>query len=307
MRDDLELHLMFVFILMLIGLPANATVIWIHTRKHSRLAQNKFPLILAVVDLAALLTALPLIPFSFSKDAFNVVTLFQIHFSAWQITNYMSTLLMASIDKLYAIMRPFKYKLKRGLFVRISLVLALVVNPTWAGFMIFTRELDGSVFGVIRKSYGVMVVIMFISTVVIYSVIVMKIVSYQRNMVVKIGVSAPSGQVSEESQSYKATSQVASHQSTDSPRHHVTALTQMIIITVVYVSCFTPMVVILVGLSPGPFTVYGYFINHVINFFIYLAVNKEFRKEFKVLVKKLLRKESSANPDPVSTLQVQPT
>ena len=70
----------------------------------------------------------------------------------------------------------------------------------------------------------------------------------------------------------------------------MTAVTQMILIMVVYVSCFTPVIIRLSRVSSSPLIVYAYYINHVINFFIYLAVNKEFRKEVQVLIDKLLRK-----------------
>ena len=46
--------------LLLIGVPSNVAVIWIHTRSNSRVAKNKFPLIFAAIDLIALLVSLPL-------------------------------------------------------------------------------------------------------------------------------------------------------------------------------------------------------------------------------------------------------
>ena len=46
--------------LLLIGVPSNGVVIWIHTRSNSRVAKNKFPLIFAAIDLIAILVTLPL-------------------------------------------------------------------------------------------------------------------------------------------------------------------------------------------------------------------------------------------------------
>ena len=53
-------HFVAMTALLLIGVPSNGAVIWIHTRKNSRVAKNKFPLIFAVIDLIALLVTLPL-------------------------------------------------------------------------------------------------------------------------------------------------------------------------------------------------------------------------------------------------------
>ena len=75
----------------------------------------------------------------------------------------------------------------------------------------------------------------------------------------------------------------------------MTAVTQLILIMIVYVSCFTPAILILNHMSPSPLVYYLYYINHVSNFFIYLAVNKEFRKEVKLLMNKLFRKETSVS------------
>ena len=119
-------------------------------------------------------------------------------------------------------------------------------------------------------------------------------------MRVKVGTSSPIGRLDEDTQKCKMTSQIANHKSIDNQRRHVTAVTQMILIMVVYISCFTPLILAINGI--GTLTAYAYYINHVINFFIYLAVNKEFRKEVKVLMSKLLRKESSANVGSVFTL-----
>ena len=144
---------------MSVGLPVNITVIWIHTRKNSRLSQNKFPLILAVIDITALLTALPLLPISHNADSPILVTICQELFAAWQIINYVSTLLLASIDKLYAVMRPFKYKLKRGLFVKISLVFALIVNSLWSAVTTSTLGLSEVVNSIIKQGYALYFVI----------------------------------------------------------------------------------------------------------------------------------------------------
>ena len=57
--------------LMLVGIPTNLAVIWIYTRKNSRLSQNKFPVVFAIIDLVALICCLPV--FVVVGDSFVVV------------------------------------------------------------------------------------------------------------------------------------------------------------------------------------------------------------------------------------------
>ena len=59
---------------------------------------------------------------------------------------------------------------------------------------------------------------------------------------------------------------------------------QFILIAIVYVISFIPPMLVLNDVVQNELMMYFYFINHVSNFFIYMAVNKEFRKEFKNLV-----------------------
>ena len=68
------------------------------------------------------------------------------------------------------------------------------------------------------------------------------------------------------------------------------AVTQFILITVVYVISFIPLVLRINGNLPWEILFYFYYINHISNFFIYLAVNKEFRKETKKLMRTMMAK-----------------
>ena len=86
-------------------------------------------------------------------------------------------------------------------------------------------------------------------------------------------------------------------------RRHMVAVTQFILITLVYVISFIPTLLRLNGILNNRLFAYFYFINHVSNFFIYLAVNKEFRKEAKNLVKLAMKREQ---PKPSSAFSLQP-
>ena len=68
-------------------------------------------------------------------------------------------------------------------------------------------------------------------------------------------------------------------------RRHMIAVTQFSLITVVYVISILSLNLRLFRLISTPFLSLLYYINHLSNFFIYLAVNKEFRNEVKILGK----------------------
>ena len=81
------------------------------------------------------------------------------------------------------------------------------------------------------------------------------------------------------------------------------AVTQFILITVVYVISFIPLLLHINGNLPYKIVLYFYYINHISNFFIYLAVNKEFRKEAKRLVNVIVKKVRPNHAPPVFILQ----
>ena len=80
------------------------------------------------------------------------------------------------------------------------------------------------------------------------------------------------------------------------------AVTQFILITVVYVISFIPLLLHINGNLPYKIVLYFYYINHISNFFIYLAVNKEFRKETKNLVNVIVKKVRPSYQQPIFAL-----
>ena len=105
-------HFVAVAALLLIGVPTNVAVIWIHTRKNSRVAKNKFPLIFAVIDLISLLVSLPLRAIAGGDVHLDMTcALCEIRtvVGIYVLNSYLTTLLMATVDKFFAVMRPFKY------------------------------------------------------------------------------------------------------------------------------------------------------------------------------------------------------
>ena len=84
------------------------------------------------------------------------------------------------------------------------------------------------------------------------------------------------------------------------------AVTQFILITVIYVISFIPLVLEINNNLPWKILFYFYYINHVSNFFIYLAVNKEFRKEAQNLVITMMMKVRVPPKDPQPLFVVAP-
>ena len=86
-------------------------------------------------------------------------------------------------------------------------------------------------------------------------------------------------------------------------RRHMVAVTQFILITAVYVISFMLPLLNLNGIVNNILFVYLFYVNNISNFFIYLAVNKEFRKEAKNLGKLVMKREQ---PELPSAFSLQP-
>ena len=84
------------------------------------------------------------------------------------------------------------------------------------------------------------------------------------------------------------------------------AVAQLILITLVYVISFVPLTLDINDVGAISLIVYAYYINHVSNFFIYLAVNKEFRKEAQNLVITMMMKVRVPPKDPQPLFVVAP-
>ena len=179
-------HALAVGTLLLIGVPSNVAVIWIHTRKASRLATNKFPLIFATIDLIAIFLALPL----------HFVAEFLVHLSADSVLTgvfnssgifvmnaYLSTLLMATVDKFYAVYFPFKYRLKRSAILKVAVVLAFGANWLLVLYVELARQLQSegemdwtAVF------YSVVLVLILLGTTAMFLAIVLKLIHNGRKV-----------------------------------------------------------------------------------------------------------------------------
>ena len=73
-------------------------------------------------------------------------------------------------------------------------------------------------------------------------------------------------------------------------KRHMVAVKQLILILLVYVISFVPALLVLNVTWISFWIMYLVYINNVANFFIYLAVNKEFRNEAKVTINMIIQK-----------------
>ena len=73
-------------------------------------------------------------------------------------------------------------------------------------------------------------------------------------------------------------------------KRHTVAVKQLILIMLVYVISFVPALLALNVPSISYWITYLMYINNVANYFIYLAVNKEFRNETKNMINAILKK-----------------
>ena len=179
-------HFIAVSVLLLIGVPTNVAVIWIHTRKNSRVARNKFALIFAAIDLIAMLVAVPCTPIrDLSSRSATQQLLFEIHNGAnvWLLNGYVSTLLLATIDKFYAVSYPFMYQAKHQFFLKTALILTFGLNllPTTA--VVAARIIRQKIHGMWTVFvYNIVLSLAFLVTIVLFLAIATKLAHNGRKL-----------------------------------------------------------------------------------------------------------------------------
>ena len=177
-------HALAVGTLLLVGVPSNAAVIWIHTRKNSRVAKNRFPLIFAGLDLFVLFTALLLHPINFEavESGANDFIPFNVCF-LFAINGYLMTLLMATVDKFYAVLFPFKYSSKRSTLFNVASLLSTLGNAAVSvaaeAAVVFTDR-HGYAFKYGVAVYNTMYILTFLVINILYVMIVAKLINSQR-------------------------------------------------------------------------------------------------------------------------------
>ena len=183
MTDALR-HALVIVSFLLVGVPSNVAVLWIHTRKNSRVAKNRFPLIFAAIDLFALVASLPLLQYAFGTRFESVSYTTYINASpAFAVNGYLMTLFMATIDKFYAVMFPFKYGKRRGNIFKTALAIVTFPNAVLAiAIASSLGSIDGLAFILIVLCYNITFFAMFITINILYVFIIAKLIRNQRNL-----------------------------------------------------------------------------------------------------------------------------
>ena len=184
MMTDAAWHALVIVSFLLVGVPSNVAVLWIHTRKNSRVAKNKFPLIFAAIDLFALVTNLPLQQFAFKTRGESATdnTFFNIS-SMFCLNGYLMTLFMATIDKFYAVMFPFKYGKRRARIFKTTITITTVPNAMQAVATVSSVYILGpQVFIYVVAFYNVFLSLMFLTINILYIFIIAKIMRNRRNL-----------------------------------------------------------------------------------------------------------------------------
>ena len=312
--------------LMLVGIPTNLAVIWIYTRKNSRLSQNKFPVVFAIIDLVALICCLPV--FVIVGDSPDPVT-YTGHMRAldiikeflfgWQISSYLTTLFMASIDKLFAITFPFQYQRHGKLCFKICVFLVFIINVCLSVFTSCIYAMLFYYFSTVMTVYSVCFVVIFVLIIGTYGFIIAKLKYNNRKLRQKIAPSSASAATSHNTGggSVGDAADAIDHTDTRSRSNHVTTsannrrhmlvVTQLVLILTVYVISFVAMALQMNVIVQDNMNVYIYFLNHISNFFVYVIVNSEFRKEARKLLGLVVEKVRGKRWQSIDTRRVTQT
>ena len=181
--QGMESHVVIIAVLLLIGVPTNVAVVWIHTRKDSRVAKNKFPLIFAAIDLIAILVGAPMPSLRFLPGlAATHYTVLRVQNAVllFAINGYLTTLLMATLDKFYAVMLPFKYRLKHPVLIKVAVIFAFGVNLFATTVIEIERLINKTERALLVYNFGL--VLVFLATIVMFVVIVAKLIHNGRKL-----------------------------------------------------------------------------------------------------------------------------
>ena len=109
-------HALACGVLLLVGVSSNVAVIWIHTRKNSRVPRDEFALVLAGISIFALVTSLPMLPLIYAHVDLNLSSIQVFRISAifnycfqFLMNYYLVMLLMGTLQKIGEVMFTCKF------------------------------------------------------------------------------------------------------------------------------------------------------------------------------------------------------
>ena len=182
MSADAAWHALVIVSFLLVGVPSNVAVLWIHTRKNSRVAKNRFPLIFAAIDLFALVTAMPASHLAFENSGESDSIYLNVTFQ-FALNGYLITLFMATFDKFYAVAFPFKYGKKRAIIFKTAITMTTAPNAVWSVVVAtIYKTLGRQGYSTIIGIYNVITVLMFLTTIILYILIIAQLIRNQRSL-----------------------------------------------------------------------------------------------------------------------------
>ena len=175
---DAALHALAIVSFLLVGVPSNVAVLWIYTRKNSRVAKNRFPLIFAALDLFSLVTSLPFIHIAFEKEAKSASDSIYLNIAfLFSVNGYLLALFMATVDKFYAVIVPFNYGKRRATIFKSAIAITLVPNIVLAVTLsTIIDSLGPRAFIFMTQTYNVSILLMFLTICILYTIIIRKLI-----------------------------------------------------------------------------------------------------------------------------------
>ena len=192
LETDLS-HVLAITAILIIGVPLNSAVIWIFTRKDTRLGQSTFPVMFGIFDLIAIIALSMALPYQLTwhilgENAPNKTTTYWwgelINLPmVFAINGYLMTLLAATSEKYYAVMFPFEFRLKMKTIHVVGKCFSFGFNLCIVGGITLVRNLAGPrPQSIMFAGYSVFVALTFVTTIVLYVLIIVKLIRNERQL-----------------------------------------------------------------------------------------------------------------------------
>ena len=177
----------------LVGVLVNAAIIWIYTKKNSRVnksGQREFPLMFAVIDLIAITITLPtniaFVCLKYKNGSYSIIhaEFLNISFN-FVLFGYILCLLTATVDKFYAVYFPFKYRLVHKKIIKITIGLVFGFSATIYAIrqtVQVLKDVHFMAFIGLMAAYSVINSLVFVTVVVLHVLLVVKLIETGRKI-----------------------------------------------------------------------------------------------------------------------------
>ena len=181
----MEIHVGFTVVSALIfaiGVPLNAAIIRIYTKTNSKVnksGQREFPLIFAVIDLIALFSVIFGVLYRHMKQGTTEFRVFQALFNfifGFTLNQYLFGLITASVDKLYAVYFPFKYRFTHSKIIKLGVGVVFGLGSAVPILFLSLILLFPAYNYILMLAYSVIFLLVFVTVTIMYVLIVVKLV-----------------------------------------------------------------------------------------------------------------------------------